>query len=422
MTMIGTSWGAVRVIDLFVDPVLGVVMDRTRTSVGRYRPWIVLGAPLLMLAIWALFEARPGIGPIYLVGWLLVLYLGQSIVTMGHSAWATNLAPDYNGRSRAFGAIGIATVLGMLLVLLVPSLATPLGLPANEAVHAMGWLIVCLIPCLIALAISCTPEPVRAGLSPQLRWADIWALATKSDAIRLALAQLTLTLGPGWMTGLTLFYFTAARGFTTGQTSILMLFNIIAGLFGAWAISYFATRFSKHRALMTASVCFAVGLVATPLIPKGSMIIAAPVFLWNGFMIAGFDVTIRAMLADVGDEVRLERGSDQMTLIYGMNAVANKLGWALSIGLSFPLLSAIGFNPAQGAANSPSAIFGLEIAFLVGPIVFSLIGALCVAGWRLDAPRHAEIRRRLLESEAAFTPIAPPGTHLAGALKPHAGV
>jgi GPH family glycoside/pentoside/hexuronide:cation symporter len=68
----------------------------------------------------------------------------------------------------------------------------------------------------------------------------------------------------------------------------------------------------------------------------------------------------------------------------------------MAIGLTFPLLAYIGFNPADGAHNSAAAIRGLELAFIVGPIVFVMLGACTVIGWKLGPQRHAEIREQLL--------------------------
>lgn len=420
VTVIGVSWASVRLLDLFVDPVLGLIMDRTRTKFGRYRPWTLLGGPILALALWALFEARPGIGPGYLIAWLLVLYLGQSILTMGQSAWGANLAPDYNGRSRMFGAIGIATALGGVAVILVPVIATPVGLPANHTVQAMGWMMIVLTLSVVVVAAASTPEPLRLGAAKPFRWADIWALITKPDLLRLLLAQMSLTLGPGWMGALFLFYF-ASRGFTTAQTSILLLINLGAGIIGALGMSRLAMRVGKHWALIAAAIGTSSALAMLLFIPNGSLFAAAPIMLVLGAMIASFSVTTSAMLADVGDEVRLQRGTDQLTLIYALNAVANKIAWALCIGLSFPLLSVIGFNPAEGAINTPAALRGLAVVFLAGPIGFCLLGGLCVAGWRLSAQRHAEIRLRLFEIDAATSATTPAAAYLVEALEPHGG-
>ena len=44
LTAISGTWATVRIVDLFVDPVLGHMMDRTRTRFGRYRAWLAAGS------------------------------------------------------------------------------------------------------------------------------------------------------------------------------------------------------------------------------------------------------------------------------------------------------------------------------------------------------------------------------------------
>ena len=68
--------------------------------------------------------------------------------------------------------------------------------------------------------------------------------------LRLILADLFLSFGPGWMSAIYLFYFTDCRGFTTGQASILLATYILAGIIGAPAIARIAIRLSKHRTVM----------------------------------------------------------------------------------------------------------------------------------------------------------------------------
>uniref|UniRef100_B0T6N4 Major facilitator superfamily MFS_1 n=1 Tax=Caulobacter sp. (strain K31) TaxID=366602 RepID=B0T6N4_CAUSK len=400
MTVVGSAWAAVRLIDLAVDPMLGVLMDRTNTRLGRYRAWILVGGPILMLATWALFEAPRDIGPVYLIGWLLALYLGQSILTMGQSAWAAGLAPSYDDRSRAFGAISIATVTGGIMILMVPLLGARVGWSSAAAAQAMGWFVVILVPIVVLTATTLTPERLPVLRTEGLRLRDFVGLLTKPDLVRLFFAQLTLTMGPGWMSALYLFYFTSARGFSAQQASLLLLFYIVAGVVGAIVIARLAVVIGKHRALILVALVFAADICATNFAPKGDLLRSAPLLAIAGFAAAGFDLTIRAMLADVGDEVRLEQGREQLSLIYALNALANKLASAFAIGLTFPLLAYIGFNPADGAANTPQAVRGLELAYVIGPVVFVTVGAFCLIGWKLDSRRHAAIRRLLDEHDA----------------------
>ena len=104
---------------------------------------------------------------------------------------------------------------------------------------------------------------------------------------------------------------------------------------------------------------------------------------------------IRAMLADVGDAVRLDQGRERISLLYSTNALAQKIAAAFAIGLTYPLLAAIGFNPVEHGANTVAAINNLQLTFICGPILFVMLGGACLIGWRLDAGRHEEIRRQL---------------------------
>jgi len=401
--VIGVAWAVVRFLDIAVDPVLGMVMDRTRTRFGRYRVWLLIGAPILMVSTYALFLAPKGIGPAYLIGWLFVLYLGISIVTLGHLAWAANLATEYHQRSRVFGVVAGVGVIGAVAVLLIPIMASALGRSEAEGVQDMGWFIFWLTPFAVGLVCLRTPEritPARHGAHLNLK--DFWALLIKPDLLRLVLAQMALTLGPGWMSALYLFFFTDARGYSSEQASILLLVYVVAGVAGAPATARLAMRFSKHRTLMMTSTAYSLGLCTILALPKASMAAGIPMMFWCGFMAAGFDLMIRAMLADVGDEVRLEQGQEQISLIYALNTLAAKIAAACAIILTFPLLGWLGYVATDGAVNTPEAIHSLELTFILGPIIFVMLGGACVLGWRLDADRHADIRRQLDERDALY--------------------
>jgi len=47
LSAVGLIFGAVKLLDIFVDPAIGMLMDRTRTRLGRYRVWLIASAPIL---------------------------------------------------------------------------------------------------------------------------------------------------------------------------------------------------------------------------------------------------------------------------------------------------------------------------------------------------------------------------------------
>lgn len=395
LAVVGAAFATVRVLDTAIDPALGMIMDRTRTPFGRYRLWMLVGAPIVMLGTWRLFMAPPGIGQAYLMAWLLVFYVGLSIVTLAHPAWASTLATRYHERSRLYGLMAFAGVASAFTVLAVAIAGAQAGRSSSASVHAIGWMIVAATPLLIGLAAATVREEVRPDRERHARLGDFLHLLTKRELVQLYLAQVLLTLGPGWMSSLYLFFARDVLGLSPVQSSILLAAYILAGLAGAPLNAHLATRIGKHRTLTLLAALYSFGLVAVLAIPHGGFAIAFGPLVWCGFMASGFDLMLRAMLADVADEVRLEQGKERTSMIFGLTVLAGKLATALSIGITFPLLQGFGYAPQAGADNTPAAIEGLKWAFIAGPIVFVMLGGATVLRWRLTATEHAKVRARL---------------------------
>ncbi len=404
LAAVGAIFATVRLLDVAVDLALGLAMDRTETRFGRYRAWIALGVPVLVAAVAGLFFAPQGIGIVYLIFWLLILYLGTSIIRLSHAAWAATLAPSYDERARIFAAITAVGVIGTMLLLATPIAMRAFG-PVSDgaAVQAMGWLLIVITPPAIGLVIWRTPERINRDVQGlKFRWRDYWDLVRDPSMGRIIAADLLLTLGPGWMSALYLFYFKDALGFSTDQASLLLGVYILAGLAGAPLMGRLATRISKHRAVIVATSGYSLILMCVPFVPTGSLAIAIAPMFFAGFFAAGFEVLTRAMTADVSDEMRLQQGKERAGLLFAITTLTSKISSAFSIWLTFTVLEAIGYQAREGAVNTPEAIQGLEYAYIIGPIVFVMLGGACFLGYKLDAARHAQIRRDLEARDALY--------------------
>src|SRR6185312_10791185 len=75
---VGVVFMTVRLLDIIFDPALGMLIDATHSPIGKFRPWLLASAPILMAATYATYLAPIGVGAVYLTGWLLVLYAGYS--------------------------------------------------------------------------------------------------------------------------------------------------------------------------------------------------------------------------------------------------------------------------------------------------------------------------------------------------------
>ena len=407
LSVVGASWATVRVLDVVVDPVLGVMMDSTTSRFGRYRPWMVAGVPILMAATWMLFFAKPGIGGVFLTVWLLALYLGRSILHLGHPAWAATIAKSYNERSRLYGVMAAVAVAVSLVVLALPVINAGMHGPDSRNIELMGWFVIVLAPPMVGLAVWRTGEKINPSTGddgPKLK--DYLQLLTKPDLMRLYLAHFALTLGPGWMSSLYILFSRDYKGFTASQASILLLVYTVAGMIGAPLAAHLATRIGKHRTLMVATTAYSLGLWTVLATPRGSLLGAMPTMFWCGFMALAFELSIRSMLADVADEVRLEQGRERLSLIYALNTLTTKLAAALAIGITFPLLDRVGYVAKDGATNTPEVITALGLIFVAGPIVFVLLGGACLIGWKMTAERHAAVRQKLDAQDAAAASLS----------------
>ncbi len=399
LSAVGIAFMAVRLIDMAFDPVIGIMMDRTRTRFGRYRVWLIVGAPILMIAVYMLFlpPAVPHNGLAqygYLIGWLFVYYIGTSVIGLSHASWASVIAAKYHERSRVFGAIQVVSIIAATVVLIVPTLMHSHS--AAGDVRAMGWFIVIVTPIGVALAVLRTPEKmVQEVHGEKFGLRDYWEMIARPDMRRIIIADFCLALGPGWMSAIYLFYFHDSRGFSYDSARFLLAIYIIAGVVGAAGLSWLAMRLGKHRTLMVASTCYSLGLIVLTVLPKHIFGPAAAIMFALGFMAAGFPLLDRAMVADVADAVRLQQGKHRGGLLYAMITSSQKIAGALSIGLTFTVLGWVGYKADDHAVNTPAAIHGLELVYLIGPVVFVMLGGACFIGYKLDQKRHAEIRAAL---------------------------
>lgn len=403
LAAVGFAFTLVQLVAIAFDPTLGIGMEWTRTRMGRFRPWLLASVPVLILGTVMVFLAKPGVGTAYLTGWLLFFFLGYSMSMLATTAWGAVLVPDYNERSRLYAWLQFSGLAGAVSLLALPPLLTNLFNADQEAViHAMGWFLIVTVPATALLAIFVAREPQRVEPKREsFSWRDYYALIVQPSMARILIANFFLTLGPAMTGALYFFFFCDARGYTLGQANILLFIYLAAGLAGAPFFAAVANRIGKHRALALAAALNVVTQVGVLMLPKASMGLMVPAMFVVGFIANCYQLILNAMVADVCDEVRLDAGKDRTALLYSLMTCTLKIGSAVPVGITFPILGAIGFNPAEGAVNTPEALRGLELCFVTVPVLVIVLGGLAMWGYRLDRSRHAEIRVKLDTRDAA---------------------
>jgi GPH family glycoside/pentoside/hexuronide:cation symporter len=403
LATVGAIFSIVRLLDIVLDPILGAVMDRTHTRFGRFRPWMAASIPILVLASFLVFMPPKGIGAPYVIGSLLLLYVGYSMAVVGHLAWGGTLAPNYNERSRIFGWVQALTVGGMILVLVLPIIIAKL-VPNGDAagVASMGWFVIVLTPLTIALALWRIREPnVTARTAHAASLGMYLKVIRRPTVLRIIAATVLIATAPGITGAIFLFFFRQARGFSAADTNILLLVYFIGGFVGAPIWSKLGKRLGKHRGMLVSCAYYAAMQATILLTPRGSMAAALPLIFLGGLGFSAYLILLRAMTADACDETRLDLGADCTGMIYALHNSGAKVGSALGVAITFPLLARFGFKASETAHNSPAALHGLELTFAVLPIAFVIVGALSLVGYRLTQARHDEVREALAIRDAA---------------------
>ena len=395
LSAVGGVFMVVRLLDIGLDPILGVLMDRTRTPWGRFRPWLAAGAPVMMAAVAWLFFARRGVGPAYLGVGIALAYVGWSICVLAQSAWGALLSPSYHERSRIYSWWQTSNLIGLLIAILTPVLAATAGFSRpQDGMAAMGWVLLLQFPLTFAPSLIGVPESRPAEGQAEARLAD-WLAILKLDTVRrVMLVDLILGLSFGMQASLFLFYLQAVKGMAPGASNILLLIYFVSGLLCGPLWTRMAKRIDKHRALAASSLFYLLGLAGFGLFPAGRFGWAAAVAVLAGVPYSAPNLLSRSMLADAGDAEKLQARKDRTGVLYAVLNSSTKVGSALAVGATFVGLDMAGFR-ADSAANSQAALGGLSLMFLAGPALLNVMGAALLIGYPLTADRHAEIRAAL---------------------------
>lgn len=401
LATVGLIFFVLRLVDLPLDPVLGHLMDRTRAKLGRYRPWAIGGMLMMIAGTYMVFMAEPGISAGRAFAQLLFMYVGYSVLFVAHYGWAASLSGDYHERSRVFGWVQAAAVLGMVIVLALPPLVARLSGNGGAAtgVQAMGWFVIASAPLTVALAVLTVGERPPADTA-EPTFADVKALAKNRLVRRLLAIDVFAGLAPGTTGAMFIFYFEHRLGFSAPQASLLLLFYFVAGFAAAPLWVALARRLGKHRAMAVAMFTYCVLHAALALLPAGGFNEAIVGMLLAGIPYTALYFFPRAMLADVGDVDRLKTGLDRNGLLQAVLTTTSKIAHAAPVAIIYPILAAIHFDPKPGAANTPDAVLGMTLLFVLVPVALVLAAGWLVARWPHDEKAHADVQAALAAREA----------------------
>ena len=397
LAAVGIALLAARLLDVVSDPLIGELSDRTRSRLGRRKPWVLAGAPILAIGMFVLFRPYPGAGGLDLFLWAAFAYLGWTMVTLPYTAWGAELSADYHERTRITTVREAFVILGVALAASLPAL---LG-GEVELGRILGWMavaVVVILPVCVTVVLRSIPErPAPVGVPPAFR-RELRHLWANRPFRTLVLAFLLNSMANGLPA--TLFLLFATLRLEAGDaTGWLLLVYFIAGVAAAPLWLMLSYRIGKHRAWIT-SIVWACAIFATvPFLGPGDVAWFFLVCALSGASL-GADLALpAAMQADVVDVDRTLSGRQRTGFFFAVWSMATKLSMALAVGIAFPVLAAVGFD--AGGDNDATALWTLTLLYAVVPIPIKLAAAWLVRGFALDATAHAALRERLVTQGTA---------------------
>ena len=398
LSLVGTIFMITRFWDVFTDPVLGVLSDRVTTPLGRRRHWIILSVPILMICVYKVFIPEPPVTGNYLLCWMLLLYVGWTLLSISHMSWGAELSSDYYERSRVQGWREFALVFGMLAVLILPTILEQTGgAESGTKVAAMGWFTIILLPITVAIAVCNVKErPVEP--SCQLGLLKSASLLLKNKLlIRVLISDLMIGLAPGIVGSIYIFFVTYVM--QLGEwSSLMLLLYFVASFCGIPLWMRLSYKLEKHRTFGVAKMYGCLILVSLLLVQPGNLWLYTLFNILFGIESGAGAFLLRSIMADLTDHDNLESGTQRTGLYYSLLTMTNKVGSALGVGIVYPILDWIGFVP--GGENTAEAIEALKYMFIFVPIPISLLAALFIWNFPLDSNRQKELRRLLAERDS----------------------
>ena len=393
--MVGVIFMILRFWDLFSDPVMGWLVDTKQSRFGKVRHWLVIAVPILLPAVYLLYNPiGPPVSPLFLGIILFVFYIGTTMITTPHQAWAPSIARTYDERSRLFMWRELFTISTMLVMLALPSLLSAAGgVSFAQQISIMGWFLIIALPITVGAAVWLVPDKrtdnsaVRASFHPKaimeaLRQATLWRLLATEIFIGIAIAGTAGT-----------FLFASLWGFGVGHgiASLILMAHFIAGFAAMPVWVAISKRTEKYVAMRSVCLWSAITYIAyLPLALMGggvtSLLIAAVI---SGFGYGSPFILVRSMMADLVEAEEARGGGNRAGLFYSLMSGAYKTGASFAIGIPYILLGVlVGFDPA--GENSPETVRGLMLVFVGVPVVSYALAAMLI--WKYPITRAEQAK------------------------------
>ena len=309
-----------KIIDAITNVIMGYIIDRTRTSEGKARPWLLLSAPLLTITGILLFTVPSGSETVQAI-WVMVSYnlfysFAYTIFNMSHNLMVplSTRNTTQRGSLSVFNQIATIMMSGILVALVFPMVIMPMiGADRGKWIALMSILSALALP-LTLLEYYFTKERVTLEAldndeKPIPFAKQLKAIFTDKYMIIIYVYFLIYTFGTS-IKNMSLVYFcnyvlgTYNDGITQTLISVIGGIPMGIGIFAVWPL---AKKFGKRNVTAAGFVLYALGSAICWLFPTNMIIMLGGQFIKN---IGGLPCSyvFMALFADVLDHLEWKSG------------------------------------------------------------------------------------------------------------------
>lgn len=416
LALVGFILFAARLTDVITDPLVGRLSDLTQTRWGRRRPWILAGVPMMMMASYLLFFPPEIVSVWYLLGSVMLIYLGFTFIVIPYGAWGAELATDYNERSRITGYREIFLLVGVMLAITAPILSgiSDADLPegeqaqtaSREAMSALGYLILVLMPICATILFWKVKEPKPTLVRHQPFFKSIRSVM-RNGPFRIVLVSTMLSALAGSFNGsLAILFFDHVAQLEPLQGQLLIFTLITMGFFGAPIWIWAARNFQKQKVLACAGAislsCFALVPVVIyglrPIAPDAVFFAFLVTSSLQGLCMAAGPILSQSILADIVDLDTIKNGGQRAGFLFAFLGMVRKIFDAAGL-ISLPIIAYFTFNPKL-EENTPEALFSVLAMYCLVPLVLWTTATYVIWKYPITPERQARLRAALDRREA----------------------
>jgi GPH family glycoside/pentoside/hexuronide:cation symporter len=387
--VVSVLFAAAKTWDGINGPLIGSWSDRTRSRFGRRRPFLVGSLPFLALGFAMLWTTPRGLEGALLVAWLgaalFAFYTAFDFYVLPHMAMGAELSTDSHERTRLFAARQMSFTAGILLAFGGIQLAMNADAPRAAAAELA-------IPAALAavLVLAVTPlalrEPARegrrGGRSLVAAFRDVFAT---SAARRLVAVQFIESVGVGAV-GTMAPYLAEYLLRRPEVVGLLPAAYVVSGIVAIPLWVRISKRFGKRETWMAAMLLAAASFGAMWLVGPDDLVLLIALLVVAGCAMGCGGVLANALLADVIDLDEQRTGERKEGVYSSAMTLALKVGTALAIGVSGPVMAIAGFEP--NVEQTDASLRGIRMLFAGMPCAGFLIGAWIFRGFSLGEDRR----------------------------------